>query len=104
MSIDYSCDECGKEVTDDDKAIQCGSDYMRWFHADCVNLSNDDYDELLEIDMIWECPSCKSPDLPELNSVDAVDVFHFDFQQNLPTPKLTVGKKFYLRFNPDRDW
>ena len=26
-----------------------------------------------------------------------MDVFHFDFQQNLPTPKLTVGKQFYLR-------
>ena len=32
-----------------------------------------------------------------LNSLDVVDVFHFDFQQNLPTPKLSVGKKFYLR-------
>ena len=27
----------------------------------------------------------------------AVDVFHFDLQQNMPTPKLTVGKQFYLR-------
>ena len=27
--------------------------------------------------------------------MDAVDVFHFDFQQNLPTPKLTVGQQFY---------
>ena len=82
MSIDYSCGECGKEVTDDDKAIQCESDCMCWFQADCMNLSDDDYDKLSETDMIWECLSCKTPDLPELNSVDVVEVFHFDFQQN----------------------
>lgn len=70
---------------------------MRWFHADCANLSDNEYDELSETDTIWECPSCKTPDLPKLNSVEAVDVFHFDFQRNLPTPKLTVGKQFYLR-------
>ena len=29
MSVDYSCGEYGKEVTDDDKAIQCESDCMR---------------------------------------------------------------------------
>ena len=29
--------------------------------------------------------------------MDAVDVFHFDFQQNLPTSKLSVSKQFYLR-------
>ena len=40
MSVVYSCGECGEEVTDDDKAIQCESDCMCWFHADCVNLTD----------------------------------------------------------------
>ena len=91
MSVDYSCGEYGKEVTDDDKAIQCESDCMRWFHTNCMNLINNDYDELSETDTIWECLTCKTPEL------SAVDVFHFDFQWNLPTPKLTVDKQFYLR-------
>ena len=58
-SIDFSCGECGKEVSDDDKAIQCESDCMRGFHAYRMNLSDDDYDELSETDTIWECGSYK---------------------------------------------
>ena len=38
-----------------------------------------------------------SGDAVAFNSVEAVDVFNFDFQQNLPTPKLTVGDQFYKR-------
>ena len=74
------------EVKDDDKAIQCEIDCMRWL----------EYDKLSKSDCFWQCSACKK-DLPELNSKDTVDVFHFDFQQNLPTPKLSVGKQFYLR-------
>ena len=94
---DYPCGVCGKDVKDDDKAIQCESDCMLWFHAECANLADEEYDKLSWTDAIWECQACISPGLPSLNSVHAVDVFHFDFQQNLPTPKLTVGKQFYLR-------
>ena len=35
--------------------------------------------------------------IPPFNTVNAIDVFHFDYQKNLPTPKLTAGKQFYLR-------
>ena len=47
----------------------------------------------------WFCPNCCGDSaLPPFNSVCAVDVFHFDFQKNLPTcPKFTVGKQFYMR-------
>jgi len=69
---------------------------MLWFHISCINLSDKEYDQLCSSDCFWQCVRCKK-DLPEFNSKDAVDVFHFDFQQNLPTPKLTVGKQFYLR-------
>ena len=63
----------------------------------CVPWHKRWYDCLAASDSKWECSKCSSADLPVLNSVDAVDVFHFDFQNNLPTPKLTVGKQFYLR-------
>ena len=51
---------------------------------------------MCESEKCWECPGYKN-DLPQFNSIDAVDVFHFDFQQNLPTPKLSVSKQFHLR-------
>ena len=54
MSVDFSCGECGKEVTDDDKSIQYESDCMCWFHADYVNLSDNDYNELSKTDTICE--------------------------------------------------
>jgi len=94
--MDYPCGACGKEVKDDDRAIQCEIDCMLWFHKRCLNLTEEQYDKLSKSDCFWQCSACKK-DLPELNSKDAVDVFHFDFQQNLPTPKLPVGKQFYLR-------
>ena len=62
-----------------------------------LGISNGEYDCLTASDSKWECSKCSSADLPVLNSVDAVDVFHFDFQKNLPTPKLTVEQQFYLR-------
>ncbi len=70
---------------------------MLWHHTQCAKITDADYDMLAESDSTWECSACNDGSLPALNSVDAVDVFHFDFQQNLPTPKLTVGQQFYLR-------
>ena len=60
------------------------------------HITEEQYYQLAESETIWECSSCQDCDLPALNSVNA-DVFHFDFQQNLPTPKLSVGKQFYWR-------
>lgn len=60
-------------------------------------IDDDEYDYLSASEGKWECSGCRKVDLPPLNSVDAVDVFHFDFQKNLPTPKLTVGQQFYAR-------
>ena len=94
---DYPCGTCGIAVENEDRAIQCEGDCMCWFHARCVNLTESEYERLSESECIWECPACRDPELPDLNSRDAVDTFHFDFQQNLPTPKLSVGKQFYLR-------
>ena len=95
--IDYPCGVCKKEVCVDDKAIQCEGECQFWYHCTCVSISDCEYDCLAASDRKWECSNCSSAGLPSLNSVEAIDVFHFDFQQNLPTPKLTVGQQFYLR-------
>ena len=86
-----------EEVDVDDKGIQCEGECQYWYHCACLGINDGEYDCLAASDSKWECSKCSSADLPVLNSVDAVDVFHFDFQKNLPTPKLTVGKQFYLR-------
>ena len=96
-SAKYPCGVCNIHVREDVKAVQCESVCMAWFHTRCIGLSDNEYAALCESNNFWECRNCRSSDLPRFNSVDTVDVFHFDFQQNLPTPKLTVGKQFYLR-------
>ena len=95
--MEYPCGTCSKEVKDSDKAIFCEGTCQSWFHIPCVNIDDAEYDLLTEAETKWECPACSNSDLPAFNSVDAVDVFHFDFEQNLPTPKLPVGQQFYLR-------
>ena len=94
--MDYPCGTYGEEVKDDDEMIQYEIDCMQWFHKRCLNLTDEEYNELIKSDCFWQCSACKK-DLLEFNSKDVVDVFHFDFQQHLPTPKLSVGKQFYLR-------
>lgn len=96
MSPEYPCGVWKKDIGDDHKAIQCEGECQYWFHCGCVSINDSDYELLGVSDSKWECPNC-STDLPALNSVDSIDVFHFDFQKNLPTPKLTVGSQFYLR-------
>lgn len=92
------CGVCFNDVHDHEKAVQCEIiNCMLWFHIECIGVSDGEYSELCDSDDFWECPTCRSSGLPQFNSVDSVDVFHFDFQQNLPTPKLSVSKQFYLR-------
>ena len=49
-----------------------------------------EYEALSSFDTIWIC-SAFQEGLQPFNSVDAVDVFHFDFMKNLPPCKLTVS-------------
>lgn len=97
----YPCGACKREVKDDDKAVQCEGHCSAWFHCSCglgLDLTDAQYETLTESEDKWICANCRgSCTRPEFNSVDAIDVFHFDFQQNMPTPKLTVGKQFYMR-------
>ena len=95
------CGACKVEVRDDEQAIQCEGHCACWFHCACglgLNLTNAQYRKLSQSKDKWICANCCGDyTLPAFNSVEAIDVFHFDFQQNMPTPKLTVGKQFYLR-------
>ena len=93
----YYCGKCKEEVCDDDKAIQCEGSCQLWYHANCEAIDDREYSRLSTSDDKWECSMCRKSGLPTFNSLDAVDVFHFDFQRNLPTPKLTVGQQFYMR-------
>lgn len=92
---------CGGEVKDDDKAIQCEGHCGTWFHCTCglgLSLPDAQYKMLADSQEKWLCANCCGDCLlPSFNSLDCVDVFHFDFQQNMPTPKFTVGKQFYMR-------
>ena len=69
-TVQYPCGICGKDVKDGTKAIQCDSDCMLWFHAQCVHLTDDEYEALAELDSVWECTSCRNSELPDLNSKD----------------------------------
>ena len=93
---EYLCGYCGKCVCDDDMGIQCEGKCEFWYRCKCIEMSVDEYRRLTDSDVIWKCSACIKG-LPPFNSIEAVDVFHFDFMKNLPTPKLTVGEQFYQR-------
>lgn len=98
---EYLCGACKLEVEDGDQAIQCKGNCASWFHCACglgYKLTDALYEKITTSEEKWICPNCCGDNtLPAFNNVNAVDIFHFDFQQNMPTPKLTVGKQFYLR-------
>lgn len=97
-SAEYPCGVCKLEVMENDSALQCKGVCQYWFHCDCIGISDEEYSLLLSTSSSkWECSKCIQQNLPKFNSIDAVDVFHFDFQKTLPTPKLSVGQQFYLR-------
>jgi len=89
--VQYPCGKCGREVSED-PAIQCEGECEKWYHTQCVKITDEQYDSLKQSESTWECSACN--ELPAFNTVDAVDVFNFDFMQNLATPKLTVGQQF----------
>lgn len=100
-AVQYPCGICKLDVNDSDQAIQCEGYCASWFHCKCglgFKLNAAQYRKLASFEERWICANCCGDlSLPPFNSVEAIDVFHFDFQQNMPTPKLTVGKQFYLR-------
>ena len=98
MNVAYKCGICAAEVEEDDNALQCENDCMMWFHISCVNITEEQYYQLAKSKTIWECSSCRDCDLPALNSVNAVDVFHFDFQQTYPPPSSVLVNNFICDF------
>ena len=97
-TVEYPCGKCAIQVRDDDKAVFCEGECQSWYDVQCLDIDDVQYAHLNDSEEKWECPACQNSDLPPLNRVTAVDCFHVDFQQNLPTPKLTVDQQFYCRF------
>ena len=56
--IKYPCATCSKAVTSRQRGIEC-SRCENWSHANCVNMSIDEYNALSEdFECPWYCPSC----------------------------------------------
>ena len=63
--IKYPCATCSKAVTSRQRGIEC-SRCENWSHANCVNMSIDEYNALSEdFECPWYCPSCTT-DMNEL--------------------------------------
>ena len=89
---------CGLATRDYEKALQCEGACGKWFHCSCIFKRTTQYQNVAASPDAWVCANCCGDQtLPHFQTTSAIDVFHFDFQKNLPTPKLTVGKQFYLR-------
>ena len=80
QELEYPCGQCSNEVSHEDKAILCEGGCQSCFHAECMHITDEQYDRLIQ------CPACRKDGLPPFNSVDTGDTFNFDFQQILPTP------------------
>ncbi len=100
MSSSYPCGLCKLSVKESDKAMQCEGPCSCWFHCDCIfsrKIISTHYKVIAASDEAWYCANCTGDhQLLPFNTVNAIDVFHFDYQKNLPTPKLTAGKQFYM--------
>ncbi len=56
----YHCGRCSEEIESDDNAIYCEGDCGHWYHPDCENLSQEDYDMLTITESCtkWFCGPC----------------------------------------------
>lgn len=99
---EYPCSACKLEVEDGDQAIQYEGNCASWFYCACglgCKLTDAQYEKVTTLEEKWICANCcGDKSLPAFITVNAVDVFHFNLQQNMPGPKLTVGKQFICSF------
>jgi len=57
-NVKYQCTVCRKPVLHCHKGIEC-SRCVRWTHARCAQVSNEDYNALSADESItWHCPDC----------------------------------------------
>ena len=71
--------EVSKEVNLGDPAWK-GVPILARYHCTCIGIDDHEYDYLSASEENCECSVCWQRDLRALNSVDAIDVYHFDFQ------------------------
>lgn len=74
MPVRHSCPVCFIYILHEDKSIQCDDACERWFHHDCVKLSNTEYSRLMNPrtndKSKWTCRRCDcvkeaGPSLPQ---------------------------------------
>ena len=80
-SINFPCKVCGKNINDDDPAIQCElCNY--WIHINCNNLNYNDYKSLQNSSDPWYCILCCSQIFPfnsmKSNNFFSICVSNFD--------------------------
>ena len=98
----YLCGLCKLPVKHGDKALQCEGDHAHFgFTAIAFlvvkSITHNTRKLLLLMKLGIVLTVLVDHQLPPFNTVNAIDVFHFEYQKNLPIPKLTAGKQFYLR-------
>lgn len=66
------CPVCIKIVTDDDEAIQCDANCLRWFHIKCIGMSKNEYSKFSgNVNLKWFCSrlDCSAPSKPSTSDV-----------------------------------
>ena len=58
----YPCGawDCGVLVKDDNRGIQCDICDL-WYHAECIDMTTDEYNFLSQSEVGWNCTSCSLP-------------------------------------------
>ncbi|XP_039284209.1 uncharacterized protein LOC120351343 [Nilaparvata lugens] len=59
---EYMCQTCQHLVHDNDKAVACDCDISKWYHIECINITDQQYDLMKEgttTDPVWLCDNCK---------------------------------------------
>ena len=98
----YFCGACHHPVTWDTPGVCCDA-CNQWFHTDCQGISENDYNQLSDSSVIWQCKLCSScdssdmaqitcPKTPECPSVPVEEDFR---PSKHSSPKFTKPKAIY---------
>ena len=89
--VKHPCQVCKRPVAKSHRAMEC-DDCQKWTHIKCATITpaqNDDFMNMKEDDLLWQCHICKSPDgttdLPPTNEATAAS-------QDLPSYNTTTSR------------
>ena len=64
----YLCGACHHPVTWDTPGVCCDA-CNQWFHTDCQGISENDYNQLSDSSVIWQCKLCSSCDSSDMAQI-----------------------------------